>query len=278
MKGFTLLSKNQVWGRKRLDIFEKRGIKAAATDFSKILGAEIFKETVDGTDFNVRVDNRTGFYWTRTRDANNGSFVYIVEKNASKNKVNGFFHNASIRPAIIIPKGEEIPTNGKKPERAEDGVLEVEYGYYPQRVATAFKQGILEDLYQRNRLSPTFNSYHTMGEEDSLIRNNEYEYEGKRYVRIKPSLAYADIYKERQARVLSNTKIYDCDEYVWVEVQPVKWLVDEKEMIMVSEKLICSGVPFNDRPNSSIVRFEDTFIKKFMDNYLLKEMIQIHMG
>ena len=43
MNGFTLLSKNQVWGRKKLDILKKRGIKASTTDFSKILGALIFK-------------------------------------------------------------------------------------------------------------------------------------------------------------------------------------------------------------------------------------------
>ena len=32
---------------------------------------------------------------------------------------------------------------------------------------------------------------------------------------------------------------------VWVEVLPVKWLVDEKSRMMITEKLIFAGVQFN---------------------------------
>ena len=285
MNGFTLLSKNQVWGRKKLDILKKRGIKASTTDFSKILGALIFKETTDSSDYNVNAEKRTSTYWTRTRSKENGRFVYTVGKNASKDLVNVSSLEVSIRPAIVIPETAEIPTNGDKPKRAKDGVLEVEYGYYPQNVASNLKQRILTNLYKTGQLIYTGNYYSTLktghntmnGFNYNIVNNSEYEYEGKRYVKIKANSNY--YYRTGQARTLSNGESYgeNRDEYIWIEVEPVKWLVDEKERIMTTDKLVCSGIPFEnyrDRGAVHIEDFEKTFIKKFMDEHLSKEMFQ----
>ena len=133
MEDFTLLSKEQVWGRKRLDIFKKRGTKAVITDFSNVLRGSVNRETVDGSDYTENLGKRTGMYWTRTRvDESTYRSVYVIGKNGSKRSVYIKSREISIRPAISIFREKEIPTNGKPPKRAEDGVLEVEYGYYPQ--------------------------------------------------------------------------------------------------------------------------------------------------
>ena len=41
MSNFTFLNEEQCFGNDKLDILEKRGIKAAITDFSILLGAYV---------------------------------------------------------------------------------------------------------------------------------------------------------------------------------------------------------------------------------------------
>ena len=179
----------------------------------------------------------------------------------------------------------KIPTNGK---RGKDGVLEVEYGYYPQRAASKGMQEILEEAYRSNSIPETGNSYTTdsVDYSDSVTvfqpqTHQEYEYNGKRYVRIKAQVSY--YYR------FSNGEIYRNGDNVWVEVEPVKWLVDEKARIMITEKIIFAGVQFDndeykvqyDYDNNEYIYkrdfvkdFKKTNIKKFMDKYLAKELFQ----
>ena len=73
---------------------------------------------------------------------------------------------------------------------------------------------------------------------------------------------------------LSNGESYKNGDIVWVEVQPVKWLVDEKSHIMITEKIIFAGVQFNKDNNYYTEDFDKTNIKAFMDRYLSKEITQ----
>jgi len=57
-------------------------------------------------------------------------------------------------------------------------------------------------------------------------------------------------------------------------VLPVKWLVDEKSHIMITDKLIFSGVQFNYTRNYHTRDFDRTDIKIFMDRYLSRDLVQ----
>ena len=286
MDKVTLLSKEQVWGRKRLEIFKKRGTKAAITDFSNILCGKVCKETIDDTDYTKNLEKRTGVYYTRTRASNKNyrtvsSWVYAISKNGNKREIFQTTRDLSIRPVIDISSEEKIPTNGKEPQRAEDGVLEVEYGYYPQMAVSNMEQKLLEQLYKEGLIETTGNKYTTLGRwnkesrQYDIVQNNEYLYQGRRYVRVKVN-DYG--YKLEEASKLSNGKVYSDDDNTWIEVEPVKWLVDEKARIMTTDKLILSGIPFElERENTKNPegRFDRTSIKEFMDEYLAKEMFQV---
>lgn len=131
--------------------------------------------------------------------------------------------------------------------RAIDGILEVEYGYYPQNAVSKSMQRSLETAFQAGFLNKTGNTYTTdsrqYDEYDSAFLaqiHTEYEYNGKRYVRVK-----ANSYYDGDKFKLSNGQEYCDGDFVWVEIQPVKWLVDEKEKLMITEKLIFAGVQFN---------------------------------
>ena len=288
MSEFTLLSKNQVWGRKRLDIFKKRGTKSAITDFAILLNGDVIKETIDGSDYRTNLEKRAGIYWTRTRNERFKSegircFGYTVGKNASRKNSYLETKNTSIRPIISFSSIDEIPTNGVSPKRAEDGVLEVEYGYYPQNVTSINMEKTLERELEHKRVKATKNKYNfyvsaycedkDSGERkwrEVLNQAQEYEYNGKRYVRFD-----TNDFIGNPACQLSNGRTIPESGYVWLEVLPVKWLIDEKEKVMVSEKLIVSGVPFEaeikENPEG---RFDKSFIKCFMDEHLSKDLEQ----
>ena len=61
---------------------------------------------------------------------------------------------------------------------------------------------------------------------------------------------------------------------MWLEVSPVKWIVDEKSHMMITEKLIFAGVQFNKESNYHTEDFDKTDIKTFMDRYLSRDLEQ----
>ena len=124
-----------------------------------------------------------------------------------------FLHSYNIintRPALPFSSISNIPTNGESGKRARDGILEVEYGYYPQKAVSKEMQEKLEREYKSGRLSKTRNSYTTDStrytEYDTTFEpqtHQEYEYNGKRYVRVE-----ANSYYDGSNFTLSNGEQY----------------------------------------------------------------------
>lgn len=65
MNNFTFLTEEQIFGDSKLKIFERRGTKAAITDFAILLGGYVSDIHLDGMK---SLDARTGCYWTKTDD------------------------------------------------------------------------------------------------------------------------------------------------------------------------------------------------------------------
>lgn len=158
--------------------------------------------------------------------------------------------------------------------RGLDGILEVEYGEYPQKVASGRLQFSLERLYNSGVLKQTGKIYTTdsrkTGDYNLDFSPNkliEYEYQGKKYVRVKANF-------DDDSEKLSNGETYQNGDYVWVEVSPVKWIVDEKYDIALSHNLLFSGVQFKHKRDYK-GDFENTDIYKYMMNYFSKELISI---
>ena len=271
MSDFTFLTQEQCFGRDKLDILKKRGTKAAITDFSVLLGGRLSSEHVKNDSF---LEKRTGYYWTKSDDGANDACIVKDDGSFYCDNVNR--RNSGARPALLFSSIGSIPTNGESGKRARDGILEVEYGYYPQKAVSKDMQERLERAYRSGSISKTRNSYTT----DSIAYNEydtsfqpqthqEYEYNGKRYVRVK-----ANSYYDGYDFTLSNDEQYRDGDNVWVEVQPVKWLVDEKEKVMLTDKLIFSGVQFNHTRDYHTRDFDKTDIKTFMDRYLSRDLVQ----
>ena len=271
MSDFTFLTEEQYFGDDKLDILEKRGTKAAITDFSILLGAYVSDYHIDNDS---SLEGRTGYYWTKSDDGDNDARMVNATGNSNYDNVNK--RNGGARPALSFSSISSIPTNGESGKRARDGILEVEYGYYPQKAVAKDMQERLERAYKNRTISRTKNSYTT----DSVAYDNydtsfqpqahqEYEYNGKRYVRVN-----ANSYYDGNYFTLSNGEKYKDGDSVWLEVSPVKWIVDEKSHMMITEKLIFAGVQFNKESNYHTEDFDKTDIKTFMDRYLSRDLEQ----
>ena len=270
MNNFTFLTQEQCFKNDKLDIFEKRGTKAAITDFSVLLGGWVWEHAENDSS----LEGRTGCYWTKSDDGDTNARV--VEDDGSSCRRNVQKRYIGARPALPFSSIGSIPTNGESVKRARDGILEVEYGYYPQKAVSKDMQERLERAYRSGSISKTRNSYTTdsvaYDEYDTSFQpqtHQEYEYNGKRYVRVE-----ANSYYDGGDFTLSNGEQYRDGDDVWVEVLPVKWLVDEKSRMMITEKLIFAGVQFNKERNYHTRDFDRTDIKTFMDKYFSRDLVQ----
>ena len=271
MSDFTFLTEEQIFGSNQIDVIRKRGTKAAISDFSVLLGGWVSDYHVD-SDSSLK--GRTGWYWTKSDDGDNDARVVNDSGYRDFNSVSE--RTGGARPALPFSSISSIPTNGESGKRARDGVLEVEYGYYPQRAVSRDMQERLERAYRSSSISKTGNSYTTdsvtYDDYDTAFQpqtHQEYEYNGKRYVRVE-----ANSYYDGNNFTLSNGEQYRDGDNVWVEVEPVKWLVDERERMMITENLIFAGVQFNKERNYKTRNFDRTDIKTFMDRYLARDLVQ----
>ena len=269
MSKFTFLTEEQCFGADKLDIFEKRGTKAAITDFSVLLGGGVSDEHVNNDS---SLEGRTGYYWTKTDDGE--SYARVVDDSGGRTYNNVYERIGGARPALPFSSISSIPTNGESGKRARDGILEVEYGYYPQKAVSRDMQERLERAYRSGSISKTRNTYTTdsrkydaYDEKFLAKQHEEYEYNGKRYVRI-------EVNSGKSQYTLSNGENYRDGDNVWVEVSPVKWLVDERAKVMLTDKLIFSGVQFNHTRDYHTRDFDKTDIKTFMDRYLSRDLEQ----
>lgn len=80
MSNLTFLTQEQCFESDKLDILQKRGTKAAITDFSILLGGYVSDYNVDNDS---SLEGRTGYYWTKSDDGDNDARV--VNDNGSRN-------------------------------------------------------------------------------------------------------------------------------------------------------------------------------------------------
>ena len=124
-------------------------------------------------------------------------------------------------------------------------------------------------MYNSRRLKATGKKYTTdsrrwneRSEEFQATEHEEFEYNGKKYVRVK-----SNSYEE-----LSNGKRVKPGMHIWVEVSPIRWYVDEDSKMLVSKTHLLSGLRFC---NVGYYKgnFESTEMYQFLNTYFKNEII-----
>ena len=275
MLDLTFLSEEQVFDDNQLDIFkEKVDIfgdnqlytvqnnqrECIITDFTSLLGV-VYQDT--GSIF--------GDWWTKS--PNEDDNITTVDVGGNSDYSFADVYDIGIRPAFVY---SSIKSDFSNKVREVSGIKEIEYGEYPQWAVDEENSLRLEELYNDGKIRETGKKYTTYFsdidyEEDedgktvfSERTHIEYEYDGKKYIRFVGDVNSEDGYL-KDGREIEDGKIY------WISVEPIVWLVDEKNDIALSKYIIVSGIQFDDK---DIYKgdFENTVIKRFMDTYLAKEI------
>lgn len=272
MEDFRFLTREEL---DKLEILKKYGLEAAVTDFSNRTDCSRAHGDSDNdfTSEGYSPRDLIGPWWLGSESSfDRKKYIWYGERTREEQST-----NIGARPAISY---SSISSNCLNKLRGKDGILEVEYGEYPQWVASPEISWVLEKLYSTNneeikskflplglysggKLIQTGKNYTTghydRSSESLKLRNHiEYEYNGKKYIRMPASFGY------------------DMGKAVWVEVSPIRWLVDEETNVALSKNILFGGVPFNILKNN-YTKFDETTIKKFMDDHFGKEIIPSHL-
>ena len=153
MLDFTFLTEEQCFGEKQLDILKKYGTKCAITDFSILLGGYVVRNyyTSEG---NTRKD-RTGLWWTKTCFHGNAR---VVGEGGGRGWNDVSSRAGGARPALPYSSISRVSSNGV---RGRNGILEVEYGEYPQTIVDENYSRELEITYNNASLRTTGKNYTT---------------------------------------------------------------------------------------------------------------------
>ena len=273
----TLLSVGQVLGNdneEQLEVIKKYGTKAASTDLCALTGGALLNKT----NYNVAEDKslagRTGSFWTKSpvKDGWGTEGVAAINKlGETFLKFSGEW-DCAIRPVLRFPEiFSSVSLNQVKV--GYNGTYEIEYGEYPQQTVSEDMQKILELRYNigMNKTGRSYTFYSVENVYNNIkitpVTYEEYEYQEKKYIRIKAAFK---IFSE----LLSNGVEYENDDYVWVGVTPVKWLIDYKTGLLISKKNLVSGVRFLDEKLVYDGDFSKTEMKEYLDKYMLPDLTQ----
>lgn len=163
-------------------------------------------------------------------------------------------------------------------EKDENGNIIGEFGEYVRNVVDENLSKILENEYLNSSINQTGKDYTT----DSINltkefhtfqprKHIEYEYNGEKYIRfVIDSNPFNDSFYYGK-RLTDGRKIKTGEVY-WLKVEPIRWLIDKESDIVLAKEILFSGINFkNERDYKG--NFENTNIKKFMDECFSKDII-----
>lgn len=216
---------------------------------------------------------RTGWVYTRSSDGYGD--VCGVNEDGSRYGKYRYKRNGAVRPALLSSFiFSQISPNRV---RGYNGTEEVEYGEYPQYAPDSDVQRRLENEYKNGNLQQTGRNYtFDKTEYDDYdqyfqpVTYEEYDYNGKRYIRIRANSDYGHGSKFK----LSNGEYYQDGDFVWIEVSPVKWLIDDKTQTLVSKRGLLAGIRFHTKDRSYNGDFSTTDMKEYLDKHMLRDLTQ----
>ena len=273
-RNLTLLTAEQALN---LGVIKKYGAAAATTDLGLLTDGLVRDDEYIYEDRSLK--GRTGFFWTKSKSEFDGrvwgdkNMIHDIFANGFLGASPQYWRCRTIRPVLESPSvySELYPHRVK----GYNGCEEVEYGEYPQDAVPYRVQIKLEKEFAKNGMKKTGRSY-TFDKEYlengdgkfSPITYDEYEYQGQKYIRAKV-YAYDD---DTLCRKFSNCCSYRTGDYVWIEVSPVKWLIDEETKLLISKRGLVSGIRMGEKDTD--YDFNKSDVKKYLDNYMMKDLFQ----
>lgn len=244
------LKEQDIYGENSL-CFINDNLKAKVSDYAILKGAAISNNYLI-----VRSDKGYGMYWIDS--IKELDCAKIIEINGNKN--NEDIYNRIVGQRPVFNYNEILPFISDTKKTGCNNFITVKFGNYPKNVVCNYLENELESLYNSGRLKKEDFSYTTDSRRYTEYYNrfcpyedNVYSYKGKYYARVKANSCYEEF-------TLSNNKKYNNNSYIWIEVAPIKGLVDLDKGLVLCEDIIIAGIRYKDS-------------KMFMDDYLKNEIL-----
>ena len=247
----------------QLRVIAKYGVASNVTDLALLSGADpyVYKGNI-----------YEGAYFTKSQESVGMGYLLVCEGGWCGINGNSYTRDKCIRPVIEMPSNYiELCKNSRFNDK---DVREVDFGEYPQNAPPKDIQEMLEEKYRKGEFKLTGASYTFNRFDNTVVHNspfepvkyNEYEYNGKKYIRTTVESNYI---------VLNNGEcLHDAKgSYVWIEVSPVTWLIDTEEHKLISKYCLLSGIRF-DKEDLYDGDFSKTEMYDYLEKYMSKEMMQ----
>ena len=147
----TFLTEEQCIGEKKLDILKKYGIECGITDFAILSGGFALEKTYTTDEGNL--ENCCGWL-TQTK----ADICGVITMSDSSGWCYSHDNFCSIRPVLRYSK---ISNKLLSKVKYENGILEVEYGEYPQTIVNENFSELLEKAYLNKKINQTGKTYTT---------------------------------------------------------------------------------------------------------------------
>ena len=256
----TLLSYEETVEDKKIEVIDKVGTQCAVSDFAILLGADISEVNHVSNDKSLK--GRTCGWCLSSFDGTGDMLVY--DNHGDLQWILPGVRYGCIRPVIPFDNIDDFVIYSR-----DKSILETPYGEYPQYVVSTDLQKILDKELANGNLKETEKTYETdsininlENERFAPIEHVEYEYDGKRYVRVK---SRDDI----SEHFLSNYTIALPNRYYWIEVAPITWYVDKKAKLLVSKIALAAGIRYGKYTGD----FKNTEMYMFLNKYFAKDIV-----
>ena len=187
-----------------------------------------------------------------------------------------YYHAMSVRPVIPAEVASKlIPNRVSRCNTAQVGqtYLTTSYGDYPQDIVHHSTEKKLNKALREKKIRQTGNTY-TVNfiekHETQLIYTTEilpeYEFEQNRYVPVTAKVKnvhWTDCTDE--IKPIKNGKSY------WVQVRPIRWLIDEKTGLWISQSALLSGLS-EDSPNNLSKDFKESFLNRYLNDAFIQDI------
>ena len=259
----TLLTEDQIWESTALPVIQALGSRVPATDFALIMGAE--------TRESITTPLHAPACATWTISAAARAHVRTVGVLGQAYYFPSNHRSLGVRPVLTPQETVKI-----KPESISfiqfpnrDSIAVATYGQYPQTIAPRdIVDKLQNDLY-RQKLKLTGHSYTydprdlTCFESGPLLKSApEYIFEGQTYIRLKSKV-------QGLLQLSDGQKTFE-GKISWVQVQPVKWLMDPTGY-WVATHALTAGLQFNLQKDYDGV-FNHTDMHRFLNGHMAKEL------
>lgn len=284
----TLLNKENIDSSNVIQILAHPSIvneyAVQTTDFAVLTGASLNSDLSDTKQY-------ANLIWTKSPCKRNIEYDYgmieykVVMDISNRNKA--MWPNS--REACILPiinleeaqKERDYKIIGEISDKRAKKVQLVQVGSYPQTLADKKTSVKLTLALKKNQLIKTDKSYTINTLEmfyytqdirtQCLTPIQEYEFEGEKYVQVVATLSQNDDKTKNKIQLKDSEYTIKNKKPYWVKVEPLTWLVDEKNGILISQKAILSGIRF-DNNNEYNGDFSQTEMNAFCSKYLSKEI------